>query len=796
MTRDSTFVPDPKQTLPREPASAPTAGPATPPGSDPGEEVFLEDFVIDRKLGEGGMGAVFLVYSQATGQHFALKRTTLPGDANRRNFLAELQTWLDLPDYPHLTACRFFRTAGDDVVVFAEYVAGGSLHDWIAGGMLTELEKILDVAIQFAWGLHAAHEAGVVHQDVKPGNVLLTAEGLVKVTDFGLARARGVAGEGPAPPGQSILVSCGGMTPAYCSPEQEAGEPLSRKTDVWSWGVSLLEMFTREVFWRRGPEAPWAMEGYLGEGESEEPSPIPEAVVEVLRRCFREEPDERWSNLEEAAEQLQTVYQKEFGRPYPRRRPPLSASPCKVAEHDRRTIGGAAWQDPRPYLERALKLAGRHPREVGILFPSRGGSRQAQAVAELAIFEEARRVYQRVIDRGRKEQEPQLALVCHHKALVHEFLNDMPGAGAQYDQALTIFERLVHQEGRGEWAHDLAMTYQNKGAGPVHRSGDQRATVVLFDRAIALWERLVNEEGRRDLANDLARTYLNKTVTLRHLGDRQGAVPFYDRAIALRERLVNEEGRRDLAGDLAIVYHHKAMVVGNLGDARGEVNLFDQALTLWERLVHQEGRREFRDDLALGYQNKAATLCDLGDRQGGVALLDRAIAIYEPLVHQEGRRELNVRLATVYSNKGVALGGLGDERGAVALYDQSIAIRERLVNQEGRRDVAQDLARSYLNKAAALERLGDRQAALPLYDKAIAIHERLVNQEGRGDLLADLAKDHLYRAELLLALGNRAEAQVEARAALPVLQGEIDRTGRADLKKVLKWATSKLAEVL
>jgi len=130
---------------------------------------ILDDYVVERELGAGGMGKVYLLRSRSTGQPFAVKRAFLRNEDSRRNFLAELRTWIDLPEHPHLVACRFFRTVGDEVVIFAEFVEGGSLADWIRDRRLKGLEHIPDVAIQFAWGLHAAHELGLVHQDVKPG---------------------------------------------------------------------------------------------------------------------------------------------------------------------------------------------------------------------------------------------------------------------------------------------------------------------------------------------------------------------------------------------------------------------------------------------------------------------------------------------------------------------------------------------------------------------------------------------------------------------------------------------------
>jgi len=124
------------------------------------------------------------------------------------------------------------------------------------GGPQQALQRILDIAIQMAWALHYAHQQGLVHQDVKPANVMMTPDGTAKVTDFGLARARAAASEASTTPdGGSMLVSWGGRTPAYASLEQMAGKKLSRRTDIWSWAVSVLEMFAGEVTWGAGPAA-------------------------------------------------------------------------------------------------------------------------------------------------------------------------------------------------------------------------------------------------------------------------------------------------------------------------------------------------------------------------------------------------------------------------------------------------------------------------------------------------------------------------------------------------------------
>ena len=443
-----------------------------------GQEL-LDDFVVERTLGEGGMGKVYLLCSRSTASRFAVKRAKGFKEADRRNFLAELQTWIDLPEHANLVPCRFFRTMGDEVLIFAEYVEGGSLKEWIdsrklyEGGARQALERMLDVAIQFAWGLHCLHELGLVHQDVKPGNVLMGTDGKTalqevrpRVTDYGLTRARAAAGETfSTDPSRSILVSSGGGTPAYWSPEQAAGLPLTRKTDIWSWGVSVLEMFTGEVTWRSGQGAAEVIEQHLRQGGYDEAIPaMPDRLSELLRQCFREKPPERPTSLGEVADRLKAIYQESVGRGYSRTLNVIerAASP-QTGIKERRTAFGRVWKDPQEWLEKALRAAGRDPAEAAAMVAKRGVTRQGELVAEMAVYDEAKRLYLQLVRGGQKELERDLAILCWHKALVHRTAADLHGALQEYDQAIAIRERLVNQEGRRELANDLADCLHEQG---------------------------------------------------------------------------------------------------------------------------------------------------------------------------------------------------------------------------------------------------------------------------------------------------------------------------------------------
>jgi tetratricopeptide (TPR) repeat protein len=761
----------------------------------PGQTVFGE-YRVERELGRGGMGAVYLLTNTANGQCFAVKRVLLASEVHRRLFLGELQTWLDLPEHPHIAPCRFFRSLGHELVIFAEFLDGGSLEDRLGRPALSHTEEILDAAIQYAWGLHALHELGQVHQDVKPANALLTAKGVLKVADFGLTRARKQGGLLPAADDavRSVVAThAGGYTPAYCSPEQARDEPLTRRTDLWSWGLSVLAMFCGKCNWENGVVAAHVLADW--EKRKDRPAgvpPLPREVAEVLRRCFQPRPEDRWPSLLEAAEALARAYRKLTGQPYPRPRPAFpSAEERRQFEHDRQ-VGNVQWRDPRLWLEEALRADGRDPAEAQAQAGPQGRSRAAQAMGDLALYDEAYRIFDRLVQSGRTDLRERLAGLCMNKALVHDYLNDPPGRLGMYKRATVIYQRLVEQEGRRELANGLARALTNQ-ATAIMTQGQLPEAVALYERAIALYQRLVEQEGRRELANDLAGALMNQANAVQALGRLPEAVALCARAVAICQRLVEQEGRRELANDLALALMNQANAVQALGRLPEAVALYERSVAIYQRLVEQEGRRELANDLALALTNQATAIMTQGRLPEAVALYERSIALYQRLVEQEGRRELANDLARALTNQATAIMTQGRLPEAVALYERAIALYQRLVEQEGRRELANDLAGALMNQATAIKAQGQLPEAVALYERAVALYQRLVEQEGRRELANDLAMALMNQANAVQALGRLPEAVALYERSVAIRQRLVEQEGRRELANDLATALANQA---
>lgn len=276
--------------------------------------------------GDGGTGLVHRVRHLGWGVDLAVKSPRpelLRTDDDRQRFIAEADTWVSLGPHPHVCGCHYVRVLDGVPRVFAEYMTGGSLGNRIddrtlyAGPADDVRSRVLDIAVQAAWGLQHAHDQNLVHQDVKPANILLDGDGTAKITDFGLARARAAVSDDA-----SILVTSGGLTVAYASPEQWERKPLGRRTDVFSLAVSILEMYTGGVSWRFGPAAGHALAAHLRQPAADPRLPVLDApVAHLLQRCLHDDPQLRPAAMTDVADALVAAYEQTFHRPYPRQRP-------------------------------------------------------------------------------------------------------------------------------------------------------------------------------------------------------------------------------------------------------------------------------------------------------------------------------------------------------------------------------------------------------------------------------------------------------------------------------------------
>ncbi len=278
---------------------------------EPGQR--LAHYRIERKIGEGGMGVVYLAEDTRLGRKVAIKvlPAELSSDASRRaRFEREARAVAAL-NHPNIVTIHSVEEHEGVCFLTMELVDGQPLSHLLAAGGLP-LAKILNVSLGIAEALVAAHRQGVVHRDLKPDNVMVTSDGRVKVLDFGLAKLREAAGASAdtVMPTQSITAEGRIVgTVAYMSPEQAEGKPLDHRSDIFSFGVLLYEMATgRRPF--RGDTAISTISSIL---KDTPPPPqqintaIPAELGRIVRRCLAKEPERRQQSTEDLRNELREL---------------------------------------------------------------------------------------------------------------------------------------------------------------------------------------------------------------------------------------------------------------------------------------------------------------------------------------------------------------------------------------------------------------------------------------------------------------------------------------------------------
>ena len=277
--------------------------------------VTLGPYEILSKLGEGGMGEVYKARDTRLNRDVALK--VLPeaftADADRlARFRREAQVLAAL-NHPGIAAIFGFEEAGATHALAMEFLPGEDLSAIIARGPMA-LDDALPIARQIAEALEAAHEHGIVHRDLKPANIKVRSDGVVKVMDFGLAKATGADGSASAAdamnsPTLTARATQLGMilgTAAYMAPEQARGKTVDKRADIWSFGVVLFEMLTgRRAF--AGDDVSTTLAAVLMKEPdwAALPEATPPAIRVLLRRCLERDPKLRLRDIGEARVLLQ-----------------------------------------------------------------------------------------------------------------------------------------------------------------------------------------------------------------------------------------------------------------------------------------------------------------------------------------------------------------------------------------------------------------------------------------------------------------------------------------------------------
>jgi serine/threonine-protein kinase len=250
------------------------------------------------QLGEGGMGVVYVAEDTRLGRRAALKflpRDLTSDDDARKRFVHEAQAASSLDNQNICTVYEIDEADDGSTFIAMAYYEGENLKKVIAGQPMT-VENALDVAMQIARGLEKAHAKGIIHRDVKPANVIITEDGVVKIVDFGLAKLAG----------RTQITRTGAVlgTAAYMAPEQLRGEEVDHRVDIWGLGVVLYEMVTGRVpFYGEYEQAIY----YKIVNDEPDLSEFPSRLAPFVEKCLQKDAANRFGSMTDVVYELSAL---------------------------------------------------------------------------------------------------------------------------------------------------------------------------------------------------------------------------------------------------------------------------------------------------------------------------------------------------------------------------------------------------------------------------------------------------------------------------------------------------------
>jgi tetratricopeptide (TPR) repeat protein len=680
-------------------------------------------------LGQGGMGNVYAGIDERLGRQVAVKTIRLDRTANGRvRFLREARA-LSALDHPNI--CRLFEyiesPQGDFLVL--ELIEGVTLGRAIEHGM--SRARKLEVASSILEALAAAHRKGIAHRDLKPDNVMISAQGAVKVLDFGIAELETSgdpdASEGAVVPiddASTLLYPIAGITassrplrivagtPLYMSPEQARGADVTVATDLYSFGLLLQTLLTEEPPHDRSVGREILLQR-AARGESLPMSGQPRDVTSLVAALKSVAPEER-PTATEACATIESILDK------PKRR--IRAAAAAVAS--------------------VLLLAG-----------------GAKYVFDITAARDA-------ADFRRGQAEDLVRFIVGDLRGRLEPVGRLDALDGAASRALAYFASIPPEEMTGDDLHYNALALAQLGQAR-DQEGKLRQAIQLFLQSVRFGSAAVQRDSSKDQWQmTLSNAHFWLGDALRRERDVDGALEHFGAYFAISQRLAQRHPN-DPKYQAEVSYAH-----GNLGaayEAGGDIprarSEFRIALDLDRRRLHRDPKNEqWQADLANSANRLGVVLQKTGDFTGARRAFDEDLEARRRLAQaapDDVRRQR--RLAASLAYAGSLHQSTGDVGQALACYREEAALSAALAaqdpsNADARRN--RDVARVRL--AALL----DPAAGLPLAEAAANDLRELARNDARAAWRRDLAATLVRLAAIRLRVGALARARADAEEAL------------------------------
>jgi serine/threonine protein kinase len=765
---------------------------AATPWRDPAPRSQVGPYELLREIGHGGMGTVYLA-RRADGVYqrlVALKLARAPVlDATLRDrFLAERDILAGLA-HPNIATLFDGGVTDDGLPYFTmEYVDGQPIDAYCDANRL-DVRARIQLFVRTCGAVAAAHRALVVHRDLKPTNVLVTATGEVKLLDFGIAKLLAMEGPDRAQTATDSRV----MTPAYASPEQVMGAPVSTATDVYALGLLLYELLCgrgahrlesrgaahleqvvaqtdplpmADALSRPGPHGDASTAETIALARQTTPARLARQLRGDLARiagmALRKDPDRRYATAAHVAEDLERYLD---GRPVLARPHSLVYGASRFVRRHRLALAAAAIVVST--LVGYTVLSVQHAREMELSAArERQEAAKAREVADFVVglFEASDpNVVQdrdapvvRMLDQGVQRADALSAQPLLQARLLNAIGRVYFNLGT-FDTCAEIATRALaaSRRGGGDQHPDVARDYRLLGMATLQLGKPQEAA-GLFRQALD-----IHRSGSDPTGVETATDHNDLGYALAQAGQLDEADRYISDALSARRALL-APGHEDTAMSVS----HLAYVRGRQGRPREMVDLYREALTM---RIARLGERH--PEVARGRQNLAAALYRVADYDEAVREMTQALDVYRAVY---GERHPSI--ATTLNNLGTVESSRNRLAEAVSYATTAFEMRRELLGpQHPSTLVAQANLANYLD---SMGRLAESEAML---------RDVLAQSKGQPAQTMSLSQPQLQAnlASTLRKRGKLTEAEATVRGGLTLVTKDVSPFTQASLLSVL-----------